>query len=157
MGKLRNGTGFPNTFLFLVGLQIYSMCSYLELSSLLCSYLELSSFLLSAPDPGDITSISADSGGRKPSVALLFSLVGKCKPALLEEGEHQGVSGAVTHTQALLGQNCKLLLSPKKWLKIATFHFHRASRSRCPACCLRTLGGKSLWQCWRTMMIIKIK
>ena len=85
--------------------------------SFFLSYLELSSFLLSAPDPGDITSISSNSGGRKPSVALLFSLVGKRKPALLEEGEHQGVSGAVTHTQALLSQNCKLLLSHKNGSK----------------------------------------
>ena len=68
--------------------------------SISLSYLELSSFLLSAPDPGDIASISSDCGGRQPSVALLFSLVGKRKPALLEEGEHQGVSGAATHTQA---------------------------------------------------------
>ena len=67
--------------------------------------LKLSSFLLSAPDPGDIASISSDCGGRKPSVALLFSLVGKRKPALLEEGKHQGVSGAAIHTQALLGQH----------------------------------------------------
>ena len=53
-----------------------------------------SSSSLSETDPGDVAIIQPDSGGGGACVALLCSHIGERRPALLEEGQHQGVPGA---------------------------------------------------------------
>ena len=53
----------------------------------------LSSWFPSATNLRDVTPLLFVGGGRRPRVALLWSHVRKCGPALLEESQHQSVPG----------------------------------------------------------------